>query len=64
MIGVILSLICLLIIVILVKLILDQLAPGNTNIRLIVGLLLLLFLILWLFGGGGWGHVTNWSWPR
>jgi hypothetical protein len=64
MLGVIVFLICLLIVVILVKLILDQVAPGNTNVRLIVGLILLLFLILWLFGGGGWSHVTNWNFPR
>lgn len=60
MLGAIVFLICLLIIVILVKLILDQVAPGNAQYRLVAFLLVLLFAILWLAGFGGWGYVRGW----
>lgn len=59
MLGLLVFLIVLLLVVYVVKLIIDQLAlPGN--VRTIAYLILALFVLLWLFGGGGWGHVYGW----
>ena len=60
MLGFILFLLCLLIIVILVKMILAELLPGNANAFKIAMLVILLFAVLWLAGLGGWGYVRVW----
>jgi hypothetical protein len=65
MIGFLVFLICVFIVVILVKAILAELLPGNANAVKIAMLVILLFALIWLFGGGGWGYTTNFHpWAR
>lgn len=59
MIGLILFLIFVVIVAILFKLAADQFGL-DPKIRMIVGLLVLMFVILWMFGSGGYHTVYGW----
>jgi hypothetical protein len=60
MLGLILFLLCVLIVCVIVKMILAEVLPGNTNAVKIAMLLVLLMAVLWLSGFGGWPHVYGW----
>lgn len=59
MIGFIVFLILLFIVVILLKMILQEVAPDPKFLK-IGYLVIFLLAVLWLFGGGGWTYVHTW----
>jgi hypothetical protein len=66
MIGLLLFFVFLLILGVIVKMLCEMFFPGNAKALQIAMLVLLLFALLWLFGGGGWGYTYNyhpWAHP-
>lgn len=65
MIGLLIFLIFLLLLGYIVKLLCEMFFPGNGNALKIALLIVLLFALIWMFGGGGWGYTYNYHpWAR